>query len=63
MKNFVLDKIANCRVLVVENLACMKKIPVSVVMKYVDELLENYGEPAEEIPREYGKYQCRVVEL
>ncbi|MBO4400508.1 MAG: glycosyltransferase family 9 protein [Selenomonadaceae bacterium] len=46
-----------------EVLACMKKIPVSVVMKYVDELLETYGEPAEKIPREYGNYQCRVIEL
>ena len=52
-----------CPLAGVENLACMKKIPVSVVMKYVDELLENYGESAEKIPREYGKYQCRVVEL
>ena len=46
-----------------ENLECMKKIPVDVVMKYVDELLETYGEPAEKIPREFGNYQCRVIEL
>lgn len=46
-----------------ENMACMKEIPVGVVMRYVDELLDRYGVPAEEIPREYGNYQCRVVEL
>ena len=46
-----------------ENLACMKNIPVEIVLKYVDELLQNYGQPAEKIPRIYGKYQCRVVEL
>ncbi|MBR5913087.1 MAG: glycosyltransferase family 9 protein [Selenomonadaceae bacterium] len=45
-----------------DNLACMKKIPVEVVMKYVDELLKNYGQPAEKIPRVYGAYQCRVIE-
>ncbi len=44
-----------------DNLACMKKIPVAVVMKYVDELLKKYGQPAEKIPRIYGAYQCRVV--
>ena len=46
-----------------ENLACMKKIPVNVVMRYVDEILESYGQPAEEIPRVYGAYQCRVIKL
>ena len=46
-----------------ENLACMKKIPVEIVMKYVFELLENYGERAEKIPRVYGEYQCRVIDL
>ena len=46
-----------------ENLACMKKISVEVVLKYVDELLQNFGQPAEKISRVYGKYQCRVVEL
>lgn len=46
-----------------ENLACMKNISVEVVMKYVDELLNNYGEPAEKIPRIYGKYKCRVIEI
>ena len=28
----------------------MKKIPVSTVMKYVDELLATYGQPAKKIP-------------
>ena len=44
-----------------ENLSCMKKISVDIVMKYVDELLDNFGEPAEKIPRMYGKYNCRVI--
>jgi len=46
-----------------DNLACMKKISVEVVMKYVFELLETYGQPAKEIPRVHGKYQCRVINL
>ena len=46
-----------------ENLSCMKKIPVEVVMKYVDELLKNFGQPAEKIPRIFGNYQCKVVEI
>ena len=46
-----------------DNLACMKKIPVAVVMKYVFELLETYGAPAKKIPRVHGAYQCRVVDL
>jgi len=46
-----------------DNLACMKKISVAVVMKYVDELLAAYGQPAKEIPRVHGAYQCRVVDL
>ena len=46
-----------------DNLACMKKIPVETVMKYVDELLESYGQTAENIPRVYGAYKCRVVEV
>ena len=41
----------------------MKNIPVDVVMKYVDELLSEYGQRAKDIPRVYGAYQCRVVEL
>ena len=46
-----------------DNLACMKKIPVAVVMKYVDELLTTYGQPAREIPRVQGAYTCRVIDL
>ena len=46
-----------------DNLACMKKIPVEVVMKYVFELLEAYGEPAKKIPRVHGAYECRVIEV
>ena len=46
-----------------ENLSCMKKIPVEVVMNYVDELLEKYGCAAENISRIYGAYKCRVIDL
>lgn len=46
-----------------DNLACMKKIPVGVVMKYVFELLEAYGEPAKKIPRVHGAYKCRVIDV
>lgn len=46
-----------------DNLACMKKIPVNVVMRYVLELLDVYGEPAKKIPRVYGAYKCRVIDL
>ncbi len=44
-------------------MACMKGISVDAVMKYVMELLAAYGQPAMKIPRAYGQYQCRVVEL
>ena len=44
-----------------DNLACMKKIPVSVVMHYVFELLDVYGEPAKKIPRVHGAYKCRII--
>ena len=44
-----------------DNLACMKNISVEVVMKYVYELLNKYGQRAKDIPRVYGKYQCHVV--
>ena len=44
------------------NLACMKNITVEIVMKYVWELLEKYEDKAGNMPREYGAYQCRVVE-
>lgn len=46
-----------------ENLECMKKISVEVVLKYVDELLQKFGQPAEKIPRSFGNYQCQVIEL
>lgn len=46
-----------------DNLACMKKISVGVVMKYVFELLEAYGEPAKKIPRVHGAYKCRVIDV
>lgn len=46
-----------------DNLACMKNIPVAVVMKYVDELLTTYGQPAKDIPHVPNAYQCRVVDV
>lgn len=46
-----------------DNLACMKHTPVSVVMKYVFELLDTYGQPAKDIPRVPGAYKCRVIDL
>lgn len=45
------------------NFACMKNIPVDVVMKYVHELLAKYGDEAGKIKRVYGAYECRVIEL
>ena len=45
------------------NLACMKNIPVEIVMKYAWELLAKYEDQAGCVPREYGKYQCRVIDL
>lgn len=47
-----------------ENLACMKHIPVVVVMHFVAELLERFrGEPAYTLPAHSGDYQCQVIEL
>lgn len=46
-----------------KNFACMKNIPVDVVMKYVHELLAEYGDLAGNVPRVYGQYECRVIEL
>lgn len=46
-----------------DNMACMKKITVDIVMKYVWELLAKYENMAGNIPREYGKYQCRVIDM
>ncbi|MCR5176519.1 MAG: glycosyltransferase family 9 protein [Anaerovibrio sp.] len=45
------------------NLACMKNITVEAVMQYVWELLDKYGNLAGNVPREYGKYKCRVIDL
>lgn len=45
-------------------MACMKHIPVDVVMKYSEELLVRYGgKPARELPRERGNHQCRIIAL
>ncbi|WP_037324918.1 glycosyltransferase family 9 protein [Anaerovibrio sp. RM50] len=45
-----------------QNLACMKNITAENVMKYVWELLKKYEDQAGNVPREYGAYECRVVE-
>ena len=44
-------------------MGCMKHIPPAVVMKYADELLEAYEDEVGHIPRVYGQYQCKIVEL
>lgn len=46
-----------------DNMACMKKIPVDVVMRYVDELLDAYEDCVGAWPPHYGKYECRVIDL
>lgn len=47
-----------------ENMACMKNIPVDVVMKYAGELLTAYhAEPACKLPAHPGDYKCRVIAL
>ena len=46
------------------HMACMKHIPVDVVMKYSEELLARYGgKSARELPRERGNRQCRIIAL
>ena len=47
-----------------DHMACMKHIPVDVVMKYSEELLARYGgKSARELPRERGNHQCRIIAL
>ena len=46
-----------------DNMACMKHIPVDVVMKYARQLLEEYQDQVGNIPRVYGQYECKVIEL
>ena len=47
-----------------DHMACMKHIPVDVVMKYSEELLARYGgKSARELPREMGNHQCRIIAL
>lgn len=47
-----------------DHMACMKHIPVDVVMKYSEELLTRYGgKSARELPRERGNHQCRIIAL
>ena len=45
------------------HMACMKNITVDIVMKYAHELLEKYGDMAENIPRVYGAYECKVIDM
>lgn len=46
-----------------DNMACMKRITVDIVMRYVRELLAEYGDMAGNVPREYGRYECRVIDM
>ena len=46
-----------------DNMACMKKIPVEVVMKHVEALLEEYGDRAGHWPPHPGRYECKVIDL
>ncbi|MCR5757030.1 MAG: glycosyltransferase family 9 protein [Selenomonas sp.] len=47
-----------------KQLACMKNIPVDVVMHYAEALLEKFqGKPAYALPPHKGNYQCHVIEL
>ena len=46
-----------------DNMACMKKITVEIVMQYVWELLGKYENLAGKMTREYGKYECRVIDM
>ena len=45
------------------HMACMKNITVDIVMKYAHELLEKYGDMAGNIPRVYGAYECKVIDM
>jgi heptosyltransferase II len=46
-----------------DHMACMKNIPVEVVMKYTMELLHEYEDKTGDVPRIYGQYACKVIEL
>lgn len=45
-----------------DNMACMKNIPVSEVIKYSDELLGRYEDKVRNLPAPKN-FECRVVEL
>lgn len=56
--------IHNCPKKGEDHMACMKHIPVDVVMKYSEELLARYGgKSARELSRERGNHQCRIIAL
>lgn len=44
-------------------LECMKRIPVEVVLAHTLEALKKYENQIGNVRREYGKYQCKIVEL
>ena len=46
-----------------KTMACMKNIPVEVVLEQSLVLLEKYQDQAGNVMREYGHYQCKVIEL
>lgn len=44
-------------------MACMKAVTPDIALKYSFELLDKYGQSAKDIPRVYGDYDCKIVEL
>ncbi len=44
-------------------MACMKNIPVDIVLEQTLFLLQKYGENVGNVPRQYGQYTCKIVEL
>lgn len=52
-----------CGIHTCPTLDCMKQIPVDIVFKYTMELLTKYGEKTGNLTRDYGQYQCKIVEL
>lgn len=42
---------------------CMKSITPDIVLKYSLELLSTFGQPAKDLPRIQGAYDCKVIDL
>lgn len=52
-----------CGVHTCPTLECMKMIPVDTVLFYTLDALKKYGDQVGNVSREYGQYQCKIVEL